>query len=325
MLKNDPRIGQKTAPVGLPMSAYRPVLLVALAVAGGLLGVSSCGSGDEAQETATTSVTTTSVALPVAVEVTEDVPVTSTRTLDIYEPVEGGPWPVVVLWHGQPLGLDAPEDFRQELAPLAEAIAEQGAVVFNASYSATSPSVLINETTCSAQVAVEQAVEHGGDPDRLVMVGHSFGAAPAMVYGLDSPTRTRPFEDCRAEAASFEAMPSVAVGVEAGLDPRPIVPIGPDEEWRTLDDSALDEISPIDLVGGNPGLQVYFAPGPALLGQFAKPEDSVALHEALTQAGYESTVIEPQLSGPHGAGVRPEGPDFDRVVAFINSAVAAVN
>ncbi len=122
-MKNDSRIGHMTT---------QRVLVAVVVVAGGLLGLSSCGSGDEAQET-----TTTSVSLPVAVEVTEDVPVTSTRTFDIYEPVEGGPWPVVVLWHGQPLGLDAPEDFRQafELAPLAEAIARQGAVVFNASYS----------------------------------------------------------------------------------------------------------------------------------------------------------------------------------------------
>ena len=74
--------------------------------------------------------------------------------MDVYEPVEGGPWPVVVMWHGQPLSLDPPNEYRQEkMAPLASAVAEQGAVVFNVSYGAVTPTEMVNATGCSLQPA----------------------------------------------------------------------------------------------------------------------------------------------------------------------------
>ena len=98
-------------------------LLASMAVS--MLLMAACGGDDDqagsdptAAEEVSTSVTsstssstsgtstTTTVPLPVAVEVTEDVPYTSERAVDVYAPAEGSGWPVVVHFHG---GQSSPE------------------------------------------------------------------------------------------------------------------------------------------------------------------------------------------------------------------------
>lgn len=300
----------------------RTGLGVALALAVGVSFLAGCG--DDSDDTATASTKTTTVQLPVPVDVTADAEVTSSRTMDIYAPTEGGPWPVVVMWHGQPYDLNAPNGERQRMAPLAEAVAAQGAVVFNVSYGAVRPQDVVNDTACSLQLAVEQAVDHGGDPERLVLAGQSFGAALALMWGLDSPLRTEPFEDCVAEAAAVDVMPDAAVAAAAGIDAHQLALVPTNEPWQAAGDEYLDNLDARQLVGGNPDLKVFLAPQEGLAGVFATPEQSVALHEALLAAGYESTILEPQLAGPHGSAVNPDSPEFSRLVDFVVDAVDAV-
>jgi dienelactone hydrolase len=305
---------------------------VSIVVAASLLTL-SCGGDDTDSDTivtappvtlsspsSTTSTTSTTAAIEgfVAVEVTEDLEVTSSRTMDVYEPTEDGPWPVVVMWHGQPPSLNAPKSERHQMAELAAVVAEQGAVVFNVSYGARTPSEFVNDIGCSLQLAAESAADFGGDPERLVVVGNSFGAAAALVWALDSPVRGEQFIDCAADADSVQVLPDAVVATSAGTNPR-ILPV---EAWQQADDAVLDAGTPILLMGGNPGLQAFFATQKSLSGVFALPEESIALHEALLAAGYESTLVE--LAGAHGTAVNEFSPEFPRLVDLVVSAVDAV-
>lgn len=268
--------------------------------------------------TSSTTSTTAAVEGPVAVEVTEDLDVTSSRTMDVYEPTEGGSWPVVVMWHGQPPSLNAEKSQRDRMAPLAAVVAEQGAVVFNVSYGATTPAEIVNDVGCSLQLAAESAADFGGDPERMVVAGNSFGGASALVWGLDSPVRDEPFTDCVADADSVQVLPDAVVAVASGTNPRNL----PAEAWQQADDAVLDALTPILLVGGNPDLQAFFATQEALGGVFATPEDSIALHEALLASDYESTLVE--LAGAHGTAVGEYSLEFPRVVDLVVAAVDAV-
>lgn len=277
----------------------------------------SSPSSTTSSPSSTTS-TTAAVEAPVAVEVTEDLDVTSSRTMDVYEPTEGGPWPVVVMWHGQPPSLNAPNSARSDMAPLAAVVAEQGAVVFNVSYGATTPAEIVNDVGCSLQLAAESAADFGGDPERMVVAGSSFGGATALVWGLDSPVRDEPFTDCVADADSVQVLPDAVVAVASGTNPRNLLT----EAWQQADDAVLDAGTPILLVGGNPDLQAFFATQEALGGVFATPEDSIAIHEALLASDYESTLVE--LAGAHGTAVFESSPEFPRVVDLVVAAVDAV-
>lgn len=270
--------------------------------------------------TTSTTSTTSAAAIEglVAVEVTEDLDVTSSRIMDVYEPTEGGPWPVVVMWHGQPASLAAQNSWRLEMAPLAAAVAGQGAVVFNVSYGAATPSEFVNDTGCSLQLAAESAPDFGGDPERIVVVGNSFGGAAALIWALDSPVRDERFTDCAADADSVQVVPDAVVAVASATNPRNLQV----EAWQQADDSVLDAGTPILVVGGNPELQAFFATQQGLAGVFALPEDSIAIHEALLAAGYESTLLE--LAGSHGTAINESSPEFSRVVDLVVSAIGAV-
>ena len=287
--------------------------------------LAGCGGGDDGATSGSATTAAPDVALPVDVEVTSDLPVTASTSADVYAPVEGGPWPVVVLLHGLPPGMDPPAAMRQDLAPLAEAVAEQGAVVVNASYTAVTPEAAVDGTTCALQVAAELAPEHGGDPDRLVVVGHSAGALPALAYGLDSPLRTTPFTDCAAEAAAAEVLPDATVTLAGGFDIRLVATVTPAEAWRSATPEQLDGLDPLVLVaaGGNPELSVWVAPAPAGAVGLATPEGSVAVYEALGAAGYEATLLEPPLA-THDGLAQEGSEDLQRSVGLVVDAVQSL-
>ena len=94
--------------------------------------------------------------------------------VDIYSPSGISGAPVVVMFHGRPR---TPED----MAALATATAERGAVVFNADYRGVRPSRqkgfpdAVNDAACAIRYARAHAAEYGGDPSWLVVVGHSYG------------------------------------------------------------------------------------------------------------------------------------------------------
>jgi hypothetical protein len=187
----------------VPVTPWRRVLGVAAML---MLVGAACGNdqtteaaGDSTTTTATTSTTTvpastTSRPTPLDVEVTTDVryhgDIEGYREplLDVYAPTEGGPWPVVVMWH-EGGGLFEDKDQWGLLAPL---VAEQGAVVISPTYGITQPADILNldidpryyditatERACVLAFVTERAESYGGDPADLIAFGGSGGATVA--------------------------------------------------------------------------------------------------------------------------------------------------
>jgi predicted esterase len=102
--------------------------------------------------------------------------------VDIYHPKNAGDWPTVVTIHGRPR---TPSDMRE----LARALAADGAVVFNADYRGVRPvsegfPESINDVACAIRYARANTARYGGDPDHIVLVGHSYGGYVGMMVAI---------------------------------------------------------------------------------------------------------------------------------------------
>jgi len=140
------------------------------------------------------------------VQVTQDLRYIGFELLDVYtssSPATGRP--VIVTLHG------CCGD-KQDLSLLAYRLAEDGAVVFNASWRTLRRGggfpVSYQDVACAVRFARATATDRGGDPRRITVVGWSDGALPGAVVanaGDDFPG------DCPVEGAS--ALPDAFVGV----------------------------------------------------------------------------------------------------------------
>jgi acetyl esterase/lipase len=134
--------------------------------------------------------------------------------LDILAPTDAAGLPTVVLLHGGPI----PFHERRYLDALAAATARRGAVVFLASYrsGATGNPVTdsIEDVTCAVRYARSVTEQYGGDPARVVVVGHSYGSDLALSTAVSPETET---PDCLAEG---DGRPEAAVGL-AGFTATP--------------------------------------------------------------------------------------------------------
>jgi pimeloyl-ACP methyl ester carboxylesterase len=102
--------------------------------------------------------------------------------VDIYHPTNKGRWPTVVTIHGRPR---TPTD----MAELAKALAAKGAVVFNADYRGVRPvskgfPESIHDVACAIRYARANTARYGGDPDHIVLVGHSYGGYVGMMVSV---------------------------------------------------------------------------------------------------------------------------------------------
>ena len=162
-----------------------------------------------APTTSTTSPTTTSPALPTgpttprsadgAVLITNDVPFTSLLNLDVLAPETPGNYPVVVVFHGGGWVGGSPDD----IAPLAEAIAEAGAVVLNAPYRLALRGggypMTFEDASCAVRFAGPAAAEFGGNPGFVTVVGYSAGAHIGAITALAGDSYTG---DCAVQSGS---------------------------------------------------------------------------------------------------------------------------
>lgn len=177
-------------------------------VGAGVALVAACGGGDDAETPETT-------APPLAVEVDEDLVYHSGTAaegwlpplVDVYAPAGAEDLPVVVMLHGNPQAVD-----KSYLRGLATATAEQGAVVFVPNWGTTGMPPDAQEAlaqnfrvadalACAVSYAVEKAAGYGGDPDELVIFGHSAGGNTGSVTGLRPAT---PLPGCAVDAVAFE-------------------------------------------------------------------------------------------------------------------------
>lgn len=121
--------------------------------------------------------------------------------LDVYMPPDAEGAPVVVFFHGGALTFgskDAGEVMARTLVP-------RGVGVVSANYR-LSPEVMhpthVQDAAAAVAWVVENISDYGGNPDRMVVSGHSAGAYLAVLLGLDAGYLA-------AHSVDFEAIRSV--------------------------------------------------------------------------------------------------------------------
>lgn len=204
-------------------------------------------------------------------------------TLDVYAPGEPGPWPVVLVAHGSAQN-------RQTFSHLAEAIASQGAVVYNLDVNFTFPHLIgIKRIACAVRFARSTAPDYGGDPSRITLVGNSAGAATGAVVALAGDD----FEgDCIVTDAS--ALLSALVGYEGAYNYATTVYSSAMDHTvlKDEDPELWQAINPYSHIGRNPDLQIRLVHGDDVdVGWYdVPPEASIEFHQALADAGYDVTL-----------------------------------
>jgi acetyl esterase/lipase len=209
---------------------------------------------------------------------------------DIYYPRNSGDWPTVITVHGRPR---TPADMEE----LAEALARRGAVVYNIDYRGVRPiskgfPQAINDVACAVRFARQTTRRYGGDPDHVVLVGHSQGgyvSALVALAGDEFPGRRR---DCLADGG--DPLPEGLVHLAGVSTVDPDEPNDLDHIWfggsqeRKADAWRRGDI--FQQLGGNPELVVgiiFERHDPVV-----QDVDARYLHLALITAGYEATITE---------------------------------
>ena len=123
-------------------------------------------------------------------------PADELTVMDRFLPVGDGPWPVVVLLHGGTMRAEG-------MWSTAWAIAERGANVYTPTFlhwlwdlrsehvasGFWAGETLLGDLSCAIRAARADAIDHGGAPEHLTLVGYSMGAgfgATVTLVGDDS-------------------------------------------------------------------------------------------------------------------------------------------
>jgi acetyl esterase/lipase len=160
--------------------------------------------------------------------------------LDVLAPVQGQALPTIVLVPGGPRVFN----LRRNLDELAAELARRGAVVFLTTYRSRATGNVaddsLHDVRCSVRYARSVTGEYGGDPSRVVLVGHSVGSDLVLQTAITPETAT---PGCLADG---DGSPEAVVGL-AGFNIR--------------QSGAVDASPPMLLAGGSddPGSRV----GPA--------------------------------------------------------------
>lgn len=128
------------------------------------------------------------------------------RRLDVYAPTAAsGPHPVIVFIYGGSWDSGRKEEY----AFAGAALASRGFVTIIPDYRLV-PEVrfpgFVEDCAAAVRWAVDHASEHGGDPSRIVIVGHSAGAYNAIMLAMD-PTY---LQDAGVTAASIAGVVGIA-------------------------------------------------------------------------------------------------------------------
>jgi dienelactone hydrolase len=128
--------------------------------------------------------------------------------LDVYAPPGAEGLPVVVMFHGGSGNLT-----KAYLADLAQRTAAAGAVVFVPTHGSSGglepvaedaapvARVEVDAAACAVAYAMATAEDLGGDPEQLVIFGHSWGGTVGTTVALRGPN---PFPACVVEPAPFD-------------------------------------------------------------------------------------------------------------------------
>lgn len=208
---------------------------------------------------------------------------------DIYRPANKGNWPTVVTIHGRPRT-------RADMRELARALARRGAVVYNADYRGARPVSrgfpdAIRDVACAIRFARATTARHGGDPDHIVLVGHSMGGYVGMLVAIAGNRLSGRGEGCLADSGS--SLPDgfvhiAGVSLIDGDEPLDRIFFGGTMEQRPAAWRRGDIYRQI-AIGGNPDLRVgiIFELDDPILGH----GHATWLHRALRGAGYRSRLV----------------------------------
>lgn len=162
-----------------------------------MLALTSCEVDSAPTQTTAPPATTTVVAsMPEAVTT---VPATDSLALDVFAEPGLNAAPVIVFFHGGSWYTGNPAN----VAGFAEALSREGLVVYNATYRTGQQAggfpQSYNDVACAISSARATAADHGGDPDRIYVAGHSAGAHLAATVILAGATFS---EDCSFDGSS---------------------------------------------------------------------------------------------------------------------------
>lgn len=261
-----------------------------------LLLVVACNGGTDPTTTTITSTsavpagTTTSVVAETgylrSVSEVVDLPIS------IYAPETMGSYPVVVLFHGGGWFGGAPIS----TAPLADYLASQGIVVFNATYRTSGGGYpeSFDDVACAVRFARASAPTYSDASVPLVVVGHSAGAHLASVVALAGDEFG---EECSVEGS---AVPDRFVGLAGPYDPtlyRQVLPAFFGTRFEN-DPTPWEGGSPYSYFGNNSELAILLMHGAT--DELVPISSSELFAEALAEAGYEVKFIE-VAGAPHQA------------------------
>lgn len=230
---------------------------------------------------------------------------TPRQTLDIYAPkADGGGRPVLLFFYGGNWDSGDKHDY----AFVGRALAELGYVAVLADYSHTHERpypAFMEDAAAAVQWVRTHIADHGGDPNRIAVAGHSAGAYIAVTLALDPRW-------------GATGIVRAAIGLAGPYD---FLPFDSPVTRRTFAHAAdLDGTQPVNHAhAGTPPL--LLATGDADI--TVRPRNSIQLHARVRQAGGEAELIlYPGVThtGPVKAIARPfrgHAPVLRDIAAFL--------
>ena len=236
------------------------------------------------------------------------------RTLDVYAPQQGsGPWPTVMFFYGGGWNSGS----RTEYGWAAQALASRGFLVIVPDYRLV-PEVIypsfVEDCALAVRWAQDHAAQYGGDPQRILLTGHSAGAYMAMQLALDD-------DFLRVAGVDFARI-KAAVGLSGPYD---FYPFDVKESRDAFAAYAGDPrtTQPITYASrpNRPPVLLIQGAADTLVG----PHNAINLDKALRATGNRSTLrLYPGLTHTDTAVAlsipfRGKAPILDEVTAFLRS------
>jgi len=193
------------------------------------------------------------------------------RKLDVYAPETPGPHPVIVFIYGGSWSSGR----RQDYAFAGAAFASRGFVTVVTDYRLV-PEVrfpgFVEDCAAAVRWVADHIGEFGGDPSRIVLVGHSAGAYNALMAALDA----RYLRDAGVDAARVRG----AIGLAGPYDFLPFDVTATREAFGQAPDSALTQ--PVHFARADaPSLLLLWGEADTTVG----PRNIRALEAAMRTAG----------------------------------------
>ncbi len=223
--------------------------------------------------------------------------------LDVYAPVEPGNRPVVVYLGGM-------GEVKEFGLPLMNALAEQGVLAVSINFHGLHPRDAINNngrgfwemvetTACALRFARKKALDYGGKPTQLCLVGFSLGGGLAAQMALDedeldqqweefSSRRGAPPRQVRCEVNEGSLHVDALVGISGAYDAF----VGYDGKWgRDWLQANAPELWEMfySAIGKNPDLKVRLIHGEH--DNTIPLKNSSAFETVLSEAGYDVELI----------------------------------